>query len=225
MPGYSNVTGYKERASALFQQIDRNRSGRISDSELRAAFPSVQAHLLWPGTAEQLLSLLAPNGGISLETLTKYFEVVELFKAIDDNSSGRINLYELKLALTKNRLVQQKLCVPPGLAPTLFSQIDTDGSGSISLIEFYRHYTAAPLSKPFKPLGDYTAITNELFKRIDVDRSGSISKKEFCDALSKDREIQLELGWPAHMAEHLFTFLDSDRSGDVCDCFSLFIYS
>eukprot|EP00659_Diplonema_papillatum_P009567 gene9567-14848_t len=208
---------FKTQARALFDRIDVNSSGRINPQELTEAMKDsgIRNELGWPGTSDQLLHLLAPsNTGFALENLMKYFEVLELFNMIDDNNSGRINPYELRRSLETNDTVSKKLAVPPHLATTLFEQIDTNGSGAVSFIEFFRYYTAAPLSKPFKPLGDHTAITEALFKRIDSDQSGSITKSEFIKALNEDRELQLELGWPSHMAEHLFAFLDRDKSGD-----------
>ena len=158
-----------------------------------------------------------------MDMLSRYYEVLELFSLIDDNNSGRVSPYELKHALQTNSIVRDKLAVPAHLAPTLFSQIDTNGSGAVSFVEFFRHFTAAPLSKPFRPLGNYGAITESIFCKIDTDKSGSITKDEFVKALKEDREVQLELGWPAHMAEQLFSFLDRDKSGDVC-IFFCFIY-
>eukprot|EP01061_Rhynchopus_euleeides_P038199 TRINITY_DN65626_c0_g1_i1.p1 TRINITY_DN65626_c0_g1~~TRINITY_DN65626_c0_g1_i1.p1 ORF type:complete len:588 (+),score=222.99 TRINITY_DN65626_c0_g1_i1:35-1765(+) len=212
------MTNYKQQAARVFTAVDTNGSGRISASELSHALKDarIKNDLRWPGTSEQLLQLLAPCGGsLSQDMLARYYEVLELFSLIDDNNSGRVSPFELKHALQTNSVVREKLAVPPHLAPTLFSQIDTNGSGAVSFVEFFRHFTAAPLSKPFKPLGDYTSITEAIFKKIDLDRSGAITKDEFVRALKEDREVQLELGWPAHMAEQLFSFLDRDKSGDV----------
>ena len=214
-------SSFKQHAAKVFSLVDTNHSGSVSSLELSTALKNdkIKRELRWPGTSEQLLQLLAPcGGGLTPDMLARYYEVLELFSLIDDNNSGRINPYELKHALQTNRIVAEKLAVPPHLAPTLFSQIDTNSSGAVSFVEFFRHFTAAPLSKPFKPLGDYTSITDAIFRRIDTDRSGSITKDEFVKALRDDREVQLELGWPAHMAEQLFSFLDRDKSGDVCRC-------
>eukprot|EP01064_Diplonema_japonicum_P032538 TRINITY_DN6146_c0_g2_i1.p1 TRINITY_DN6146_c0_g2~~TRINITY_DN6146_c0_g2_i1.p1 ORF type:complete len:579 (+),score=71.64 TRINITY_DN6146_c0_g2_i1:44-1738(+) len=208
----------KGSATALFNYIDSNKSGKISATEMARAMQeeSIKNRLRWPGTSDQLVHLLSGGGSHVTESrLESYFEVLELFSFIDDNNSGRISPYELKRALQKDGVVLKKLGVPAHLSNTLFCQIDTNNSGAISFVEFYRHFTAAPLSKPFKALGNYSQITEALFKRMDKDNSGTITKDEFVDALRNDREIQLELGWPAQMANHLFTFLDSDRSGDV----------
>eukprot|EP01065_Artemidia_motanka_P053499 TRINITY_DN9937_c0_g1_i1.p1 TRINITY_DN9937_c0_g1~~TRINITY_DN9937_c0_g1_i1.p1 ORF type:complete len:616 (+),score=196.98 TRINITY_DN9937_c0_g1_i1:68-1849(+) len=209
-----------ERARVLFARIDTNRSGRVNTDEMRKALQSdaaIRQELGWPGTGEELVALLARDGRGSFaeQALAHYCEVRHLFNLIDTNRSGRISAWELETSLRRSSVVREKLGVPPELSNSLFEQIDTNGSGAISLVEFYRYYTAAPLSRPYKQLGDHNAICERLFNRIDKDGSGGISKGEFIDALRQDPEVQLELGQPARQAEQLFGFLDANQDGEI----------
>eukprot|EP01062_Namystynia_karyoxenos_P074045 TRINITY_DN70871_c0_g1_i1.p1 TRINITY_DN70871_c0_g1~~TRINITY_DN70871_c0_g1_i1.p1 ORF type:complete len:634 (+),score=195.15 TRINITY_DN70871_c0_g1_i1:108-1904(+) len=210
------------RARTLFARIDTNHSGRVNTSEMTKALASdavVRQELGWPGTGDELVALLARDGQGSFgEAQLKYYcEVKDVFGMIDTNHSGRISSWELETALRKSQETREKLGVPPELSNSLFEQIDTNGSGAISLVEFYRYYTAAPLSRPFKHIGDHHAICQRLFRRIDRDGSGGISREEFIAALRDDPEVQLELGQPARHADQLFNFLDANQDGQISE--------
>eukprot|EP01062_Namystynia_karyoxenos_P016160 TRINITY_DN1588_c1_g2_i1.p1 TRINITY_DN1588_c1_g2~~TRINITY_DN1588_c1_g2_i1.p1 ORF type:complete len:666 (+),score=180.24 TRINITY_DN1588_c1_g2_i1:141-2138(+) len=214
--------GYAEKAKRLFARFDVNKDGRVSQQELAqvlAADPRLRKDLGWPGTADELVLLLARDGqGDFSESRMRHFcEVQALFQKIDANSSGRISAWELETALRTHADVRSKLGVPARLSNSLFSQMDTNATGSITLVDFYRYFTAAPLSRPYRPLGDHQAIAQRLFRRIDRDGSGGISRAEFAEALRSDPEVQLDLGQPASHADQLFNFLDSDRNGHVCE--------
>jgi len=220
--GGTMSTVVADKARALFQRIDTNHSGRINVDEMRKALqgdPTVKQELAWPGTGEELVALLASGGRGSFQekALVHYCEVRYLFNLIDINRSGRISTWELETSLRRSQQVREKLGVPPELSNTLFEQIDTNSSGAISLVEFFRHYTAAPLSRPYKPIGDHAAICDRLFRKIDRDGSGGISKQEFVSAIKDDPEIQLELGQPAHRSEQVFNFLDEDQNGELSE--------
>eukprot|EP01065_Artemidia_motanka_P000682 TRINITY_DN1030_c1_g3_i1.p1 TRINITY_DN1030_c1_g3~~TRINITY_DN1030_c1_g3_i1.p1 ORF type:complete len:682 (+),score=198.98 TRINITY_DN1030_c1_g3_i1:100-2145(+) len=211
-----------DRARRLFARIDTNRSGRVNIMEMTSALTSdatVRRELGWPSSGDELVALLAKEGQGSFgeASLRHYLEVKELFSRIDTNHSGRISAWELETALRSSSEVRAALGVPPELCNSLFAQIDTDCSNAITLVEFYRYYTAAPLSRPYRPLGDHHAICQRLFRRIDRDGSGGISRAEFIAALRDDSEVQLDLGQPAQHADQLFNFLDSNRDGEISE--------
>eukprot|EP00755_Sulcionema_specki_P014395 Sspe_Gene.916::Locus_310_Transcript_1_4_Confidence_0.429_Length_1878::g.916::m.916/K08857/NEK1_4_5; NIMA (never in mitosis gene a)-related kinase 1/4/5 len=207
-----------DHAKRMFARIDTNGSGRINVAELSRAMadPSISQGLKWNGTAEELVMLLGQGQpGFSSERLCHYFKVRYLFDLIDANGSGRINEWELETALRTNHRVQELIQVPAKLSKSLFRQIDTNGSGAISFVEFYRYYTATPLSKPYKPVKDHQACIEALFAKIDLDNNGNICLEEFQKALRNDPEVQLELGWTQAMAKNLFRIVDKDKNGLV----------
>ena len=133
--------------------------------------------------------------------------VKDLFQEIDVSKNGVISAWELELSLRDKATVRQALGVPERLAGSLFNQMDTDGNGSITLVEFYRYYTQSALKEPYTSPDGWEKMAANLMQKIDQDRSGNISQSELAAALRCDRSVQLELGWPAHRAQDLYNFL------------------
>eukprot|EP01063_Lacrimia_lanifica_P029904 TRINITY_DN4654_c0_g1_i1.p1 TRINITY_DN4654_c0_g1~~TRINITY_DN4654_c0_g1_i1.p1 ORF type:complete len:613 (+),score=244.97 TRINITY_DN4654_c0_g1_i1:120-1958(+) len=219
------AAGHEERLAVkelqLFQRIDKNANGRITIDELRDALesdPAVQVALGWPKTLYQdLFDLLDPSRKtyVDRKSLGHYIKVHWLFKKLDTSGNGVISVWELENGLRSSPEVKKELGVPYRLAPSLFQQIDTDGNGAITLVEFYRYYTHAALSEEYQYPKDYNEMAVRLLKKMDADRSGTISPSELAAALRQDRSVQLELSWPAHLANELFMMLDPDQKNVV----------
>ena len=196
--------------------IDVNRSGGISQDELHHALQriSIQRELGWPSSRyQELFDLLDPSrtGNVTKKSLVHYMKIKSLFDTIDVSANGIISSWELESALRDKEDIRRALGVPAHLAGSLFKQMDTDGNGSITLVEFYRYYTQAALQEPYDSPQGWQQMAYRLRERIDKDRSGEISLSELASALRMDRVVQLELGWAPHKASELYEFLSREN--------------
>jgi Ca2+-binding EF-hand superfamily protein len=169
MSGLSGVGygGFNPAAIQLFQQnlfsqIDLNGDGSVSKSELEQAVShaggSTQA-------ADALYSVLDPNnsGGFSEQQLAQVLPGA----AFSDQMQAQIISFQ----------AQGWPGAPqPGADPaqTLFSQIDSNGDGSISKAELEQAVTA---------VGGTQQAADALYAKFDPNGTGSVSEQQFIDAL------------------------------------------
>ncbi|KAG1675746.1 hypothetical protein FOA52_012402 [Chlamydomonas sp. UWO 241] len=89
----------------------------------------------------------------------------------------------------------------------LFTKLDADGSGSVSLEE---------LTKGVRALG-YSLSDNEmelLMRRVDVDKSGCVSSSEFFTTIVDWNKVKESDAWQAYV-DFAFNKLDSDGNGTI----------
>ncbi|KAJ9449764.1 putative serine/threonine-protein kinase nek3 [Diplonema papillatum] len=192
---------------------DASLSARHVERKLREL--DVLDAFAWPrGRGDELTRLLCNRQRAVTPDKTKHFAHVKaLFALVDKDKNNKITAWELETALIHNANVRAELGIAAGLAAPLFRQMDCDGSGWISFVEFFRYYCANPLGKKHHMRGD-KAVAKRLFEKLDSKGTGYITLQQLRHALS-DQALQLELGWPAHQANMLFEFLDTDRNGKV----------
>ena len=154
-------------ADAVFAELDSDKNGGVSESELRE-------YLLGQDFEPEL--------------------VTKVFTGIDFDKSGEISDVELRDAFVKYPTLRKAIKLPEprsavgqmddgtpteelyAKADTLFALIDTDDDGQISNAELRKHMAA----------NDYDdTLIDKVFAGIDFDDSGAIAKKELRDAFVK----------------------------------------
>eukprot|EP01064_Diplonema_japonicum_P036849 TRINITY_DN844_c3_g1_i1.p1 TRINITY_DN844_c3_g1~~TRINITY_DN844_c3_g1_i1.p1 ORF type:complete len:748 (+),score=147.21 TRINITY_DN844_c3_g1_i1:94-2244(+) len=204
----------------LFRSLDGREGHLIPFDHVRFKLrdPSLVVYFGWPPSRgselSDLLTKTDPNAkGVSQEQCQHYARVKWLYVLIDNDKNDKISSWELETALIHNANVRTELGISADLAAPLFRQMDTDGSGWISYVEFYRYYTTNPLGKYNKQ--DDQHYVRKIFNKLEGNHKGGITKSQLRKVLNEDKSLQLRLGWPARQAENLFDFLDQDRSGTV----------
>lgn len=165
-PGGYNPYALQQYQQNLFNQIDTNGDGSISKTELEQA---VTADGGTTQAADALYAQLDPNntGSVSEQQFAQAFP--------GPSFSGQ----------TQAQLIGYQAQGWPGsatagpgggLAQSLFSQIDTNGTGSITQTELEQAVTAA---------GGTTQAADALYAQLDPNNTGSVSEQQFAQGLSQ----------------------------------------
>ena len=177
-------------AQALFSQIDSNGNGSISKSELESAVTAAGGTVQ---AADALYAQLDPNntGSVSEQGFAQalgqtaglgqpsggVFRHHHHHMGIDgdgdggaNSSSGGNNAQDALAALLGSASTSSS----GNLAQNLFSQIDTNGTGSITQSELENAVTAA---------GGTKAAADALFAQLDPNNTGSVLEASFAQAL------------------------------------------
>jgi Ca2+-binding EF-hand superfamily protein len=208
----------------LFAKIDSNGDGSISKTELEQA---VTGDGGTAQSADALFSTLDPNntGSVTPQQFSQNLPVppfspemgAQLIAAQSQQTSGALGGSSTG-----------------SLAQTLFSQIDTNGDGSISKSELEKAVTSA---------GGSTQAADALFSKLDPNNTGSVSEQQFSAALSQasashgghhhhraegandgssaqDALASLLKGTggsgsPAQIAQNLFSQIDTNGDGSI----------
>jgi Ca2+-binding EF-hand superfamily protein len=204
--------GLNQIAQNLFGQVDTNGDGSITQADLEQAVTAAG------GTtqgADALYAQLDPNntGSVSEQTLAQYLQS-------QFNNSAQGALAALIQAPTGNGPTN----APSQVAQQLFSQIDTNGDGSISQSELEQAVTAA---------GGTIQAADALYAQLDPNNTGSVSEQTFAQALqppsptgnsSQDAIASLlqaaassgaAAGSPAQLAQTLFSQIDTNGDGSI----------
>ncbi|XP_050412207.1 mitochondrial adenyl nucleotide antiporter SLC25A24-B [Patella vulgata] len=132
--------------------------------------------------------LVKPSRPDTIRTITEDKKLEELFKKIDINKDGRIDIEDLSKAL-------KAMDVPtsPGHAQKIFDKYDEDNDGQIDFGEFVKYVT------------EHEQTLKLFFKKIDTNEDGIIDANEI-------RESFLKLGVKIEIkeAEDLLKRMDKD---------------
>ena len=154
--------GSQARFDALFKQMDADDSVQPPP----AAVPKPPVHSLphWR-PSHQPTPRRSPQGKVTLKEFQAVLglpkrsrdELVELFNLVDNNSCGLVGKYELRKALQSNERVRVLFGLPATLKKgdgsqdrftAIFSSIDTDSSGKVTLNEFIAKFGDAEAQAP-----------------------------------------------------------------------------
>ncbi|XP_053323472.1 programmed cell death protein 6 isoform X2 [Spea bombifrons] len=97
----------------VFQRVDRDRSGVISDSELQQALSNGTWTPFNPATVSAIISMFdrEQKGGVNFQEFSGVWKYItdwqNIFRTYDRDNSGMIDKNELKQALTGYRLTDQ----------------------------------------------------------------------------------------------------------------------
>ena len=153
------------------------------------------------------------------------FALTSLFKVLDEDGSGELDLGEyLALSYTVPYEYQR-------MFPTTFLDFDTDGSGKVSLSEWlaamenppdatpieteqYEHFIMQVkiflknLPKPESKI-DREALATKVFQAFDADKSGSVDLREYLSLALNEQMAAVLKAW--------FTYMDrlGNRDGKV----------
>jgi len=98
-----------------------------------------------------------------------------VFKIMDDNRSGTLDLQEFAKGCQESRLNFTDIDVQ-----TLFAAFDKDGSGSIEYDEFLR-VVKGPLN------AKRAALVKRAYKKLDRDQSGEVDYNDICDVYNASK--------------------------------------
>jgi Ca2+-binding EF-hand superfamily protein len=191
MSGLSGVGGggfipsaIKQFQQNLFSQIDANGDGLVSKTELEQAVTKAGG-----GTqaADALYSVLDPNnsGGFSEQQLAQVLP-----------SSGFSDQMQAQMIGYQAQGWPGASSAQPGgqLAQNLFSQIDSNGDGSISQSELEQAVTKA---------GGTKAAADAFYAKLDPNGTGSVSEQQFAQGLASLSQSSLTQAAPhAHHHHH-----------------------
>jgi Ca2+-binding EF-hand superfamily protein len=164
--------------------------------------------------ADTIFSVIDNNGdgSLSLEELTNHMRqagyaddaVRKIFRNLDKNNDGGVSREEFRAGLVQ----YSPLRSAPGLgdynkefvkeihtdADYLFRAIDTDRSGTISVVELQEHLTRDEGANRNNKYNYWSQAQANIFKMLDVNEDGKISMKELRDAFVKYSALRQALG-------------------------------
>jgi Ca2+-binding EF-hand superfamily protein len=148
----------------ILSDFDTDGDGAVSETEFEA------------GPSGNSAGSPPPPAGTSGMSSADFIN--QIFSTSDTNGDGEIDSDELS---------QMSANAPEGApsAETMLSELDTDGSGTISQSEFE---AGAPSSQQAQgPMGPPPS-SDDIFSKLDTDGDGSISKSEFEAGTSSSAE-------------------------------------
>ncbi len=181
-PGSSTTGSGSSLAQSLFSQIDSNGDGSISQSELEQAVTGAGGT---KAAADALYAKLDPNGtgnvseqqfaqGMSQSMPHHHHHHHGGGGAPSATSSSADGSADDALASLFNADGGGAGYSPTQIAQNMFSQIDSNGDGSITQSELEQAVTAA---------GGSTAGADALYSQLDPNGTGSVSEQQFIGAL------------------------------------------
>jgi Ca2+-binding EF-hand superfamily protein len=179
----------------LFEELDDNNDGNVTKAELRTGI-------------KQNKDLKARLN------LGKGFGWADCFEKMDQSGDGKVTFDEFKTAIDNADGESKKAIELGRLLYEIFSEIDDDGSDTVTLDEL-KEYMAA--NKDFKKrLGVKKGFTfANVFESMDVDGDGEVSFKEFKAAVVKaDTESEANMQRSNELRK-LFKAMDTDKSGGL----------
>ncbi|XP_057224346.1 programmed cell death protein 6 isoform X2 [Malurus melanocephalus] len=144
----------------VFQRVDKDRSGIISDNELQQALSNGTWTPFNPATVRSILGMFdrENKGGVNFNEFTGVWKYVtdwqNVFRTYDRDNSGMIDKNELKQALTGYRLSDQFYDI-------LIRKFDRQGRGQVAFDDFIQ--CCVVLQR-----------LTDVFRRYDTDQDGWI---------------------------------------------------
>ncbi|XP_003222281.1 programmed cell death protein 6 isoform X2 [Anolis carolinensis] len=144
----------------VFQRVDKDRSGIISDLELQQALSNGTWTPFNPATVRSILSMFdrENKGGVNFNEFTGVWKYISdwqnVFRTYDRDNSGMIDKHELKQALTGYRLSEQ-------FYDLLIQKFDRQRRGQVAFDDFIQ--CCVVLQK-----------WTDVFRRYDTDQDGWI---------------------------------------------------
>jgi Ca2+-binding EF-hand superfamily protein len=162
-------------AQTLFSQIDSNGDGSISKAEFEQAVTAVGGT---QQAADALYAKFDPNGtgSVSEQQLASLLQSLPHHHHHHGGGGGAAGGNSAADALTSlfNADGGGPDNSPLQIAQNMFTQIDSNGDGSITQSELEQAVTAA---------GGSTAAADALYAKLDPNGTGSVSEQQFIDAL------------------------------------------
>jgi len=155
--GYMQVPG-GSKVQRIFDLIDLDQDGVISVGEFKKAFTGKRK--------DQLIPLISGAG----------VEWNEVFKQMDANSSGAIDIAELEAQIENVKAFNATFVDPIEL---LFNAIDLDQDGSVSNKEFQKGFQGRRKQELLGLIGDVGVEWKEVFRVMDRDGNGNVTLDEF----------------------------------------------
>jgi Ca2+-binding EF-hand superfamily protein/outer membrane protein OmpA-like peptidoglycan-associated protein len=195
----------REAIQRTFSLFDKDRSGKLSKRELRAAL----GHLLSDASSAEAAALMSKYDADRSGTLSLQ-EFSSLAAELDRNRRKQPSAASVSTADLQPALATLGLEVDAEQAAAVLAKYDADGSGSLELAEFtklltdvMRYQATTPGGEPPPPPTDQQAeqtfrffarepyvsrsldayMFEDVFKQHDLDRSGSLSTSELRGAL------------------------------------------
>lgn len=180
---YDVISDMVAEADAIFDSIDVNKDGGISNDEL-------QTYLEKNGYSEysirNLFTAMDKNadGVISREEMQfafSNFEATALFMAFGEGSDVSADAYnDAVKAIRSSAEIENNL--PPELltklADLIFDMIDTDKSGEIDTQELKDFFREAE-TPSYREIGNASAVSSSnIFRALDLDTNSKISREE-----------------------------------------------
>ena len=175
--------------TSLFDKLDANITGQLSENEFRSAFDDQDAAYQ---TREVHLSKEMSD------------EILQLFREIDTDNSNSLTIDELVKALSKM-----------GANPTseeanrLFQELDRNGDGKISYNEF-RIAMEEKIKKDILHLEGLLSDLRDEFKKVAVYNRGVLTPPQLHQALTN-----LKIDLRQDELNALVQVIDKDRSGTI----------
>jgi len=175
-PGGAGTGPSSQLAQSLFSQIDTNGTGSITKAELEQAVTAAGGT---SAAADALYAKLDPNNTGSV-TEQQFAQALSQMRPhhhhsgagdADGDNSARDALASLFQAAGGGTTAATS---PAQAAQSLFSQIDTSGSGSI---------TKAQLEQAVTSAGGTSAAADALYAQLDPNNTGSVSEQQFAQFL------------------------------------------
>ncbi|XP_053570373.1 programmed cell death protein 6 isoform X2 [Bombina bombina] len=142
----------------VFQRVDRDRSGIISDTELQQALSNGTWTPFNPATVSAIISMFdrEHKGGVNFSEFSGVWKYITdwqtIFRTFDTDNSGTIDKNELKQALTGYRLSEQFYDV-------LIRKFDRQRRGQVAFDDFIQ--CCIVLQR-----------LTDVFRRYDTDQDG-----------------------------------------------------
>jgi len=208
---------------SLFNEIDTSGSGSITKSELEQAVTSAGGTTT---AADALYADLDPNNTGSV-TEQQFERNLPTLPFSDQMGAQMIGFQ------ARGWPGAPGAASPGGLVQSLFNEIDTSGSGSITKSELETAVTAA---------GGTTTAADALYAQLDPNNTGSVTEQQFAQTLSQLKPHHHHFGGanadggnsaqdalaslfqadgtggttsPAQVAQNLFSQIDTSGSGSI----------
>ncbi len=191
--GYNPIQQYQQN---LFNQIDTNGDGLVSQAELEQAVTGAGGS---QQAADALYAELDPNnsGGFTEQQLAQVLPGPAF--------SGQMQ--SQMISFQAQGWPGAAGGAPGALAQNLFAQIDSNGDGSISKSELEQAVTAA---------GGTQQAADALYAKLDPNGTGSVDEQQFAQGLSQAAPHHHHHGGGAHGAsagDALTSLFDADSGG------------